>query len=64
VVAGDQWRIVRFKMGMSGRVLFKTKSFDTVEEETEFVPVKEGVRYEEAIKMLRTAAGSEGTAGR
>jgi hypothetical protein len=51
---------VRFKMGMSGRVLFKTKSFDTVEEETEFTPVKEGMRYGEAIKMLRAVGGIEG----
>ena len=63
-VAGDQWRIVRFKMGMSGRVLFKTKSFDTVEEETEFEPVREGMGYGEAIKMLREGAGSGGTTGR
>jgi hypothetical protein len=63
-VAGDQWRIVRFKMEMSGRVLFKSKSFDTTEEETEFVPVKEGLRYGEAIKMLRSVSGSAGTAGR
>ncbi|HWT66755.1 MAG TPA: hypothetical protein VN151_11630, partial [Terracidiphilus sp.] len=32
-VGSKQWRIVRFQMSMNGRVLFKTRSFDTTEEE-------------------------------
>ena len=64
LVAGDQWRIVRFSMSMSGRVLFKAKSFDTTEEETEFVPVRYGMRYPEAIKLLRSDAIGAGTAVR
>ena len=56
-VGDRQWRIVRFQMVMSGRVLFKTRSFDTLEEESNFRPVSVGMGYVQAIKMLR--AGSE-----
>ncbi len=56
-VGDHQWRIVRFQMVMSGRVLFKTRSFDTVEVESNFRPVSVGMGYAQAIKMLR--AGSE-----
>ncbi len=52
-VGGGQWRIRRFKMAMTGRVLFRTKSFDTEEEETEFSPVPPGTGYRKAIEMLR-----------
>ena len=37
-VGNHQWRIVRFQMVMSGRVVFKTKSFDTLEEQTHYEP--------------------------
>ncbi|MGA2808853.1 MAG: hypothetical protein ABSE87_12015 [Terracidiphilus sp.] len=53
-VGGRQWRIVRFQMVMSGRVVFKNKSFDTVEEETQFAPLPAGLGYQQAIQMLRT----------
>ncbi len=56
-VGDHQWRIVRFQMVMSGRVLFKTRSFDTMEEESNFRPVSVGLGYAQAIQMLR--AGSE-----
>jgi hypothetical protein len=56
-VGDHQWRIVRFQMVMSGRVLFKTRSFDTVEEESNFRPVSVGLGYAQAIRMLR--AGSD-----
>jgi hypothetical protein len=58
-VGGNQWRIVRFEMVMSGRVLLKNKSFDTVEEETRFIPQPVGQDYKQAIQMLR--AGAAGT---
>lgn len=59
-VGGHQWRIVRFEMVMSGRVLLKNKSFDTVEEQTRFIPQPLGLGYKQAIQMLRAgAAGTE-----
>ncbi len=62
-VGGGQWRVVRFSMAMSGRVLFKTRSFDTTEEESQFAPVPLGLSYQQAIQMMRAGeveAGSEG----
>jgi hypothetical protein len=53
-IGKHQWRIVHFQMVMSGRVLFKTKSFDTVEDETQFVPVLVGLGYTQAIQALRS----------
>lgn len=52
-VGGGQWRTVRFQMVMSGRVLFKNRTFDTVEEQTHYTPVPAGLGYREAIEMLR-----------
>lgn len=52
-VSGTQWRIVRFQMQMTGRVLFRTKSFDTIEEQSRFSPAPTGLSYEKAIEMLR-----------
>jgi hypothetical protein len=49
----DQWRIVSFKMQMSGRVVFKTRVFDTTEEESKFVPLPVGLSYQKAIEMTR-----------
>ena len=60
-VGGQQWRVVRFKMAMSGRVLFKNKVFDTEEEESRFAPVPMGLSYRQGIEMLR--AGSEARSG-
>jgi hypothetical protein len=63
-VGDDQWRIVRFKMVMSGRIFVKTRSFDTTEEETQFAPVPVGMTYQQAIQMLRSGEGSSGTRGK
>lgn len=63
-VGGRQWRIVRFQMAMSGRVLFKNKSFDTMEEQTQFEPLPAGLGYRQAIQMLRSGTGSAARAGR
>jgi len=38
---------------MTGRVLFKSKVFDTVEDETQFAPVPANLDYRAAIKLLR-----------
>ena len=62
--ADHQWRIVRFQMVMSGRVLFKNKTFDTVEVESEFAPVPVGLNYRQAIQMLRAGFGGSSQSGR
>lgn len=63
-VGEHQWRIVRFQMAMSGRVLFKARTFDTVQEETRFAPLPVGLSYAEAIQMLRTDSDGGGRDGR
>ncbi len=52
-VCDHQWRIVHFKMNMSGRVVFKNKVFDTVEDQSRFAPVAAGLSYQQAIHELR-----------
>ncbi len=51
-------------MVMSGRVVFKNKTFDTVEIESEFVPVPVGLSYRQGIEMLRAGAGNRPANGR
>lgn len=63
-VGWRQWRIVRFQMQMSGRVLFKSRVFDTVQEESHFAPVPVGLDYARAIQMLRSGPGGLGEASR
>lgn len=62
-VGGKQWRIVRFQMSMNGRVLFKTKSFDTIEEQSRFAPIPAGLGYAQAIDILRGAQVKQELAG-
>ncbi len=57
-VGAGQWRIVRFQMKMDLRILFKTKSFDTVQEMTRYAPVSATLDYRQAIQMLRGGARS------
>jgi hypothetical protein len=52
-IGNGVWHITRFQMKMSGRVLFKTRVFDTTEEETHFAPVSASLDYKQAIQMLR-----------
>lgn len=52
-VGGGRWRIVHLRMAMSGRVVFKTRVFDTTEDESGFTPVPLGMRYQQAVEMLR-----------
>jgi hypothetical protein len=40
-------------MNMSGRVVFKNKVFDTVEDQSRFEPVDPGLGYQQAIRQLR-----------
>jgi hypothetical protein len=56
-VGSGQWRMVRFQMQMSGRVFFRTRVFDTTEEETQFTAVPAGIGYAQAIQLLRDGAG-------
>lgn len=51
-VGDGQWRVVHFQMAMSGRVIFKTRVFDTTEEETHFAPSPVDMTYQKAIAML------------
>jgi hypothetical protein len=51
-VGDGQWRVVRFQMQMSGRIFFKSKDFDTLEQESDFAPVPPGLSYVQAIDML------------
>jgi hypothetical protein len=60
-VCGGQWRTARFQMQMSGRVFFRTRIFDTTEEETQFMPVPVGLGYVQAIEML--LAGGDSNSG-
>lgn len=49
----DQWRTVHFQMVMSGRVVWKTRVFDTSEDESGYEPVPLGLGYQKAIELLR-----------
>lgn len=51
-VADGQWRTVRLQLAMTGRILFITKTYDTLQEESDYTPVAEGLDYREAIKQL------------
>ena len=55
-VGGAQWRIVHLKLVMNGRVLFKTKNSDSVQEYSQFAPRAAGHDYRQAIQMLRGEA--------
>jgi len=52
-VGDHQWRIVHLKLVMNGRVLFKAKNSNSVQEYTEFVPLPADLSYKQAIEMLR-----------
>jgi hypothetical protein len=63
-IGGGVWRITRFQMDMTGRVFFKTKSFNTVEEESQFAPVPTNLTYQQAIRMLRAGQSGPAVSGR
>jgi len=52
-VGGHQWRIVHLKLVMNGRVLFKSKNSNSVQEYTEFAPLPSDLGYRQAIQLLR-----------
>lgn len=51
-VAPGIWRTTRLQMAMSGRVVIKTRSFDTTEDQSRFAPLPAGMGYRQAIQML------------
>jgi hypothetical protein len=57
-VGAHQWRIVHFKMTMTGRVLFRSRVFDTEEQQSGYAPVPVGLTYQKAIEMLRAASSA------
>jgi hypothetical protein len=63
-VGGGVWHVVRFQMNMSARVLIRTKSFETIEEESHFSPVPPTLDYRQAIGLLRAGATAVPAAGR
>jgi hypothetical protein len=63
-VGDGVWRIVKFQMQMTGRLLVRTRTFDTTEEETNYTPVPAGLAYQQAISMLRESQSASTTAGR
>jgi hypothetical protein len=52
-VGGHQWRIVRIRLKIDMRILFKGKSSDSVQEFTQFQPLPANLSYRQAIQMLR-----------
>jgi len=63
-VGAGIWRITRFQMNMTGRVFFKTRTFDTTEEESQFAPVPLDLTYQQAIQILRSNRTSPTVAGK
>jgi hypothetical protein len=47
------WRVVKFQMQMTGRLLIRTRNFDTTEEQSNFSSVPAGLAYQQGISMLR-----------
>jgi hypothetical protein len=62
-VGNHVWRVVHFQMAMSGRVVLRTKHFETTEEESNFTPVPMGLGYAQAIQMLKSGPGTLEEAG-
>ncbi len=52
------WRVVKFQMQMTGRLLIRTRTFDTTEEQTQYVPVPAGLAYQQGIAMLRAGSAA------
>lgn len=55
-VGGGVWRIVKFQMSMSARVLIRTRNFETTEIESQFAPVPATLSYRDGIALLRSGA--------
>ena len=55
-VADGQWRTVRLQLAMTGRIVFFTKTYDTLQEQSDYRPVAEGLDYREAIRQLSASS--------
>lgn len=55
-VVDGQWRTVRLQLAMNGRIVFFTKAYDTLQEQSNYRPVAEGLDYREAIKQLSASS--------
>lgn len=55
-IGAGQWRIVHLKLVMNGRVLWKQKNSDSVQDYSQFAPVPANLNYRQAIQMLRAGA--------
>jgi len=53
-VGGGVWRLAKFQMFMTARVLIRTREVETTEEETQYAPVPATLDYRQAIEMLRS----------
>jgi len=62
-VGEHQWRIVHFKMSMTGRVVFKTKVFDTTEDEGNFAAVPADLHYQQAVRILQSEGATTSSRG-
>jgi hypothetical protein len=58
-VGNHVWRVVHFQMAMSGRVVLRTKHFDTTEDGSNFTSVPMGLGYAQAIQMLKSGPETE-----
>jgi hypothetical protein len=52
-VVDSHWRTVRLQLAMTGRILFFTKTYDTLEEQSDYQTVPNGLDYQAAIGMLK-----------
>jgi hypothetical protein len=57
-VGDGRWRITHLQMSLSGRVLFKARVFDTVEDASGFTSLPAGTSYRKAIEILRAISAA------
>lgn len=60
-VGNHLWRVVRFQMVMTGRIVFRTKVFDTTEIESRFEPVPVTLGYQQGIQLLQQPSATAST---
>ena len=56
-VGAGEWRIVHLMLKMNGRLLWKQKNSDSVQDYSQFAPVAAGIDYRQAIRLLRGETG-------
>lgn len=55
-VGGGVWRVVRFQMKMSARVVIRTRTFETTEDESDYARVPYGLDTRQGIEVLQSQA--------